>query len=391
MRPIPHVIHILGTLGVGGAQRMVLNMITSAELQGYRHSIVCIIAKQGGFLEYCAEQSIPVYECPLWWPKSTPIPSYRINRWLRGHLSFTFPRRMGALLKQIDADLVHTHVTASVSLQARAALRQARLPWIWTLHGLCRTEGMDISDLPITTDLLNGSKAVITGVCKAALDEVVSDTAIPPRKTRVIYNAVNLDRFDPSIVRDPLWRAKWGIPQNAVVLGGAGRLVNIKRFDLFIDAAAEMIRKGSPAHFVIAGDGSLRGSLEQRIRKLGIGARFHLVGVQTDMQRFLREIDVMVLSSDSEAFPLVLLEACAMNVPCIATAVGGVPEILEHGCGILIERGSVETLVRAMESMMNASTRQQYANKGRETAERFSLSRIAAEYAALYDELLGRA
>lgn len=386
----PHILHILGTLGMGGAQCMVLRLVTSAELQGYRHSIVCIIAKQGEFLEYCTTHDIPVYECLLRWPQSTVLPSYRINRWLRNHLYFTFPRRMGALLKDVDASLVHTHVTARVALQAKAALRQARLPWIWTLRGLYRSRGEDVSDWARTVGLVNRSNAAITGVSQATLDEVTREAAIVPGKAYVIPNAIDAGKYDASVPRDPAWRAQFGIPQEAIVFGAAGRLIDVKRHDVFIAAAAELTKRGHSAYFVIAGEGPLRATLEQQIKACGLGSRFYLVGYQSDMRRFLREIDVMVLPSDSEGFPNVLIEACAMRLPCIATAVGGVPEILNNGSGVLIPPGSVEALVQAMEAMLDPQARQTYAARTAEVVERFSLSRICGMYAALYEELLSR-
>lgn len=383
-----HIVHVLGTLGMGGAQRMVLDLVSSPELSEYRHSIVCIISKQGEFLEFCEAHNIPVYACPLRWPVSTLLPSYRMNRWLRDHLYFMFPRRMASLLRAMDADLVHTHVTKKVSLQAKAAIRYAKLPWIWSLQGLCRTEGMDISDLPQTVELINRSKAIVTAVSQAALNEVVSDSVIAPGKTRVIYNGVNLNRFSPSIPRDPVWRAQWGIPAKEMVFGTAGRLVKAKRQDLFIEAASELIKRGSSAHFVIAGDGPLHMDLKKRIQTLGLGGRIHLVGYQSDMQRFLREIDVLVLPSDSEGLPLVLLEAAAMELPIIATAVGGVPDVLKNGCGLLIEPGSLLALVEAMQQMLFDGLRKKFASYGRRTAEHFSSDGIALQYARLYNELL---
>lgn len=373
---------------MGGAQTMVLRMIAIPELQSYRHSILCVIAKQGELLELCSERDIPVYECPLRWPKSTLIPSYRINKWLRNHLYFTFPKRMAALLKDIDASLVHTHVTVEVLLQARAAQR-ARLPWAWTLHGLYRSRGEDTSDWSRTVDLINRSRSAITAVSQAALNEVTVDATIAPGKAHVIPNGIDSSKFNClSIERDQNWREQWHIPSDALVFGAAGRLIEVKRHDLFVDAAAELMKQGSSAHFVIAGEGPIRPALEERIKRLGLESCFHLVGYQADIQSFLQEIDVMLLPSDSEGFPNILLEACAVGIPCIATSVGGVPEILRNGEGILIKPGSHQALAEAMKRMLDPDGRAGYAKKARVVAERFSIDAVSRQYGALYQQLL---
>lgn len=386
--PLPHVVHVLGSMGTGGAQALVLHLATSPELQAYRHSIICIMAKQGDFLELSTQYGVPVYECLLRWPRSTPIPSYRINKWLRNHLYFTFSKRMADLLKRIDASLVHTHVTAEMLLQARASQR-AGLPWAWTLHGLYRSRGEDTSDWPRTVELVNRSHSAITAVSQAALNEVTVDAIAAPGKTRVIPNGIDSSKFNYlSIERNPNWREQWHIPSDVVVFGAAGRLIEVKRHDLFVDAAAELMKQSSSAHFVIAGEGPLRTALEERIERLDLESQFHLVGHQVDMPRFLREIDVMVVSSDSEGFPMILLEACAMRVPCIATAVGGVPEVLRDGAGLLVQPGSVEALTEAMKCMQDSQERARYAEQARAVAEFFSIEAVSKQYAELYRELL---
>lgn len=385
----PHIVHVLGTLGMGGAQRMVLNLATIPALKIYRHSIVCIISKEGEFSRACVEHGVPVHECPLRWPESTPIPSYRVNKWLRDHLYLTFPKRMSALLKRIDADLVHTHVTAKVSLQARTSLQSAGLPWVWTLHGLYSSRGEDVSDWPRAVHLVNQSRAAITAVSQAALDEVTFEAAISPGKSRVVPNGIDQSVFDLALEREPKWRAQWNIPPDALVFGSAGRLIEVKRFDVFIEAAAKLISTEDNVHFVLAGEGSLQQALQDHVRRLGLSSRFHLVGYQADMPRFLREIDVMVLTSDSEGLGNVLIEACAMRVPSIATAVGGVPEILQNGAGMLINPGSPAALVEAMKCMLSPDVRASYAKHTRAVAEAFSIDAVSRQYATLYRELLG--
>mgnify|MGYP001627158248 CR=1 FL=1 len=76
----PHIVYILGSLEASGAQQAVLNLATHPKLQHFQHSVVCILSDQGRFRGKFKEADIPVYFCPVRWPTSTPIPSYRFNR-----------------------------------------------------------------------------------------------------------------------------------------------------------------------------------------------------------------------------------------------------------------------------------------------------------------------
>lgn len=285
---------------------------------------------------------------------------------------------------------MHTHLTAYVGLQARAVIERVNLPFIWTIHGLYRSRG----ELEGTgwTDALylikQAEKAVITAVSQDALIDVFKGIEISAHKMRVILNGIDLSQFETNSKRERNWRTEWGIPNDAVVFGAAGRLIPIKRFDILLEASAQVISNHSNVYVVIAGEGPLRQALEEQIKKLGLQSHVHLVGYQSDMVQFWNEVDVAVVSSDSESFPMVVLEACAAGAPVIATRVGGIPEMLTDDAGILVEPGSPNSLAQVMMRMLDPSVRAEYGRRARENAERFSMDKIAAQYDSLYRELL---
>jgi len=385
----PHIVHIFGSLTMGGSEQSIFNLITHPILQHYRHSFICISSNQGEFREKFENAGISIHFCPVRWPVSTPIPSYRINRWLRHHLIFTFYWRFPFLLKQIKADLVHTHLTSHIVLQARSVIYWAKLPFIWTIRGMYRSyEGKD-KEWKIVFNLIErNNRAVITAVSYAVLNNALGDMKLPECKVRVIYNGVNLSKFETKSDRGIVLRKRWGIPEDALVFGAAGRLSQEKRFDLLLEAAEKIVKRYSNIHVVIAGEGKMRQSLEEQIDRLSLRGRVHLVGYQSDMVQFWHEVDVAVISSDSEGLPNVLLEACASGVPCIATRVGGIPEVLGDGSGILVEPGSKEALAEAMEEMMDERVRFEYGRRAKEVAKKFSMDKTAEQYDKLYQELL---
>lgn len=384
-----HIVHILSSL-TGGAEQLVLNLVTHPILQHFKHSVVCIISDQGQLREKFQKAGIPIYFCPVRWPISTFIPSYRVNRWLRNHLIFTFYWRFPSLLKHIKADLVHTHLTSHIGFQAKAVICRAKLPFIWTIHGLYRSRGEEEAGWSVAFNLIErNERAVITAVSHAALIDVLGERKMPEGKTRVIYNGVELSQFEINYGQEKALRKQYGIPDDSIVFGSAGRLVPIKRFDLLLDAAAQVIKRYPNIHVMIAGEGRMRQVLEEKISKLGLQGRVHLIGYQSDIVQFWREVDVAVISSDSEGLPIALLEALASGVPVVATRVGGIPEVLTEDAGILVEAGSLKGLVEAMERMMDVKVRLEYGRRAKEIAKQFSMNKIAAQYDALYRELLG--
>lgn len=143
------------------------------------------------------------------------------------------------------------------------------------------------------------------------------------------------------------------------------------------------------AYFLLAGEGPLLDTMQDLISELGVGERVRLVGHQKDIPAFLSALDVFVLCSDSEALPLALMEACAAGLPCIATQVGGVTEILGEEQGLLVSPNSVEILAESMQEMTSTTVRNQYARNASAAAEKFSCEKVAAEYATLYEKLIG--
>jgi glycosyltransferase involved in cell wall biosynthesis len=296
--------------------------------------------------------------------------------------------RFSRLLKIIEADLVHTHVTTRVGLQASAILQYAKIPWVWTIHGLYRSRGEDTSDWAYAARLVMSKKMVVTGVSRPALNELTSYEDIRPEQQRVIYNGINLEHFNKRVGDRDGFRKYLGIPSTALVFGTAGRLVQVKRQDLFLKAADYLLQEGVDAYFLIAGDGPLYNKLKIMISDLKVESRVHLLGYQDDMPFFLSALDVFVLPSDSESFGLALVEACAVGLPCIATAVGGVPDVLENVSGLLIDPGSIEELAEAMRQMTNIETRKNFAQKAKSVVEKYSHIKIASQYANLYSDLL---
>lgn len=178
---------------------------------------------------------------------------------------------------------------------------------------------------------------------------LVSELGLDRSRIRVIANGVDSDRFAPALP-DLLLRAELGASDGTVLVGCVARLHPYKDHDTLIQAFARCVELlGSvQVKLVLIGEGELRADIENRICALGLQKRVVLLGDRLDTDRLIPQLDLLVLASRTEGVPMVLLEAMAGGVPCIATAVGGVPELLEGGGGEVVQAGDIAGLADAM-------------------------------------------
>jgi glycosyltransferase involved in cell wall biosynthesis len=382
------IAHIIGTLGGYGVQRLILGLAGSRALGSSRHFVVCTYAASGELARAFQEAGVPVYACPFRWPEHPPQRPYRFWRWFRECMVHTFAWRLARLLRQIPADLVHTHVTAWIDLQAKAALEYARLPWVWTLHGVYSPEGQELARWRRAAALAASRRSCVTAVSRAIGDHWrelgLGDLAAP----QVVPGGIRLGLNSAARRRRAPWRQALRIPDDAVLFGTAGRMHPVKGHEVFVEACALLADREPRAYFVLAGDGPLHERLVAKVGALRLSRRILFLGYQADIEDFLGGLDVFVLPSRSEGLPLALVEAMAAGLPCVATRVGGVPEVLEDGCGLLVPPESPSDLANAMEAMLDEGRRRSMGARAAVAAQRFSIERCAERFAEIYRGLI---
>jgi glycosyltransferase involved in cell wall biosynthesis/VanZ family protein len=162
-----------------------------------------------------------------------------------------------------------------------------------------------------------------------------------------IHNGVDLRHVQPTRPRDHV-RRELGIGPGTPLIGTVGRLSPVKGHTYFLGAARLILQKEHGARFLIVGDGPLRGELANCARRLRIDQACLFVGPRTDVYDLVAAMDVFVLPSLDEGIPMALLEAMALGRPVVATAVGGVPEIVAHrASGLLVESRNEYSLAEA--------------------------------------------
>ena len=286
-------------------------------------------------------------------------------------------------------DLLHVHyaIPHSVSaLLARSMAAPRRLPFITTLHGTDITlVGSNRSYLPITKFSIEQSDGV-TAISGYLLKQTLKEFDIK-RPIEVIPNFVNCDLYSRSY--DKGFRAKWA-PNGEPILMHLSNFRPVKRLTDAVEIFA-IVRAKMPAKLVLIGDGPDHGAAEYLVRKKKLQKDVFFLGKQDNVYEKLAAADLFLLPSQLESFGLAALEAMACEVPVIATSVGGVPEVVEHGVdGFLVEPGDVKEAARyAIEILSRADRGREMGKTARINArKKFCANDVIPMYENYYKRIL---
>jgi len=238
----------------------------------------------------------------------------------------------------------------------------------------------------VQTAALRGADRVLVN-SPAILEALSQSSGIAADRVVVVRNGVDLSRFRP--------RAHDGAATRpGLTIGTLGKLRSEKGIADFVTAAARVNGRLPGCRFVIWGEGPERDAVSRQIQALGLAQSVELCGATTAAEEALREMDVFVLPSHSEASSNSLLEAMASGLPIVATRVGGTPHIVDHGRnGLLVAAADPAALADAiLELAGDLSRRRAFGEHSERIArERFSPARMLRDLESLYDDVIGRA
>ena len=303
--------------------------------------------------------------------------------------------RMAEVSEFYDLDLLHVHYAIPHSVSAMLAKQmlaagpaKRKLPFVTTLHGTDITlVGQDRSYLPITRFSIEQSDGV-TAISEYLRERTVREFEVR-NEIKVIHNFVNCDVY----VRDDgaeQRRAEF-VTRDERLLVHLSNFRPVKRLADVIEVF-DRVHKKIPSKLLLIGDGPDRSQAEWLAMRKGIHDDVIFLGKQDRVNEKLAMADVMLLPSQLESFGLAALEAMACEVVPIATNVGGIPEVIEHGKnGFLAEVGDVETMAQcAIEILADESKLRAMGKASRTSAQaRFCASKIIPQYEEFYRRVVG--
>jgi N-acetyl-alpha-D-glucosaminyl L-malate synthase BshA len=294
--------------------------------------------------------------------------------------------KMVEVAENYDLDLIHVHYAmpfAASAYLARQLLRPRYLGVVTTLHGTDITVvGLEPAFFRITKFSIESSDR-ITAVSRFLKERAEESFGIT-RPIEVIYNFVDPAVFTPRR-RSSLRLA----PPETRVIMHASNFRPVKNIPSVVRIFAEVRRKVA-AKLVMVGDGPEKAGAEQLARELGVARDVLFLGNQDRMEDLLPLADIFLLPSSSESFGLVALEAMSAEVPVVASNIGGLPEVVEHGFTVFLHdpehlAGFVASCLRLL---THERLRRTMGRRGRRVArERFFLDDMVDRYIGVYDSL----
>lgn len=297
--------------------------------------------------------------------------------------------RLSEIVREYQPDILHAHDYKTNVLSVLLG-RWFRIPVMTTVHGYVTRGGRLEAYYQVDRWALRQMDHVVA--VSADLYGTLGQIGVPESRSTLVHNAIDTEQFARRLtVREA--KQQLGLSPERLLIGAMGRQSAEKGFDLLIRAVDRVLQEGMDADLLVIGEGEEETRLRQLVAQLGRSDRIRLVGYRSDVLELYQALDLFALSSLREGLPNVLLEAMAMEVPCVATRIAGIPQLIEHGkSGWLVEPGAVEPLANAIRTLLtNPGLCGQLKAAARQTIEtRYSFATRMQKIAALYDMLLRR-
>jgi glycosyltransferase involved in cell wall biosynthesis len=359
----------------------ILNLIQCTELGGMEQSSLRIMAGlQARGHQFVVVSTNPVGRLgPLLADHHIPVEGVPFRGWAgwRSHLQL----RAAVRRQPADAVLMTGPTLTGVLSLSRAGRSRHVLnvqyhhtgenpSWMW--RGLYKLALSRFSAIAFVSDFIRAEAESLCPGVRQVAHTVRNPIILPPL---------------PDATSRASARAELGLPASAPVVGNAGWLIRRKRFDVFLRTAARVRQTVPDAMFVIAGDGPQRAGLEELARELGIAPAVRWLGWRPDLSPFYRAIDLLVFSTDWDAFPTTPLEAMSYAVPVVASSLhGGLPEtIVDPEHGVLLPTHDDAALAEAAVALLrNAAAARRMGLAGRDRVARLcDLDTTVAAYERL--------
>ncbi|MEW5958584.1 MAG: glycosyltransferase [Chloroflexota bacterium] len=364
------ILHLLTNSAIGGTERMVLEFIARADRQRFDWFIGALLS--GGPLFGLAAD--------------LGIPSVDFKK--RRFFEFAALLKLFYFMKENRIDLVHLY-GLQADVLGRLAARLAGVPavvsairgpepWRQWYHSWLDRSTSGLVDLYISNS-------------EAGRQTALEREKISPQKVVTIHNGIDLTRFDGVDFEVDALRRTYGLTANTPLVGVIANLRPMKGHADVIAALPLIIEQIPDIRFMFVGRDDMNGAIHSLAQESGLAQHIIFTGFHSDVRPFYQLFDLFLLPSTWEGCPVSILEAMAMSKPVVATAVGGVPELVVDGqTGRLISPHCPQSIAGAVVALLKEpAAAQQMGRAGRShVEEHFTLPKMIVQIEAVYDELL---
>ncbi len=293
--------------------------------------------------------------------------------------------RMAQVVQKNHLDLLHVHYAIPHAVSAYIAHQITGIPYIVTLHGSdVHTLGADPAYQPATqytVEAANAVTCVTKHICQTAEQTLGIRCSIEP-----ITNFTDTDLFKPNA-------CEYAIGEGKRQLIHVSNFRPVKRVSDLVTAFAQIADDIPDVELLLLGDGPTRPDVDRLIRKYELNTRIHCPGFKRDVYRYFQCASAFALSSELEGAPLSLLEAMSCGLPVVATAVGGIPEIItDNENGLLVPLGDIDALADKLYAILTDGTlAHRLGKQARHTIlERHTAEKVVPQYEKIYQRVIQR-
>lgn len=368
-KPTPlRVLWVIKGLGPGGAERLLVTLAKVGDPAEVHYTAAYVVAQKS---QLVAEL------------EAAGVAALLLGKSGR---SLSWPTRLRAVIARGDYDVVHTHspvMAVAVRLIVRTLSRSRRPSTVYTEHNDWHAYR---SLTRIANRLTYGSDDHTFAVSRAVRDSV--QPLRRRRGTEVLVHGIDRLQLSSTRPRQEV-RAELGCGDSDLMVITVANMRPEKAYPDLLIAAQRALQSTTNVHFFSVGQGPLEAATRAEVHRLGIADRFHVLGGRDDVFDLLGAADVFILASHWEGFPIAVMEAMSMGLPCVATRVGGVPDAITHGIeGLLAPPGEPFLLAQALLEMITDETRRdEMAQRARLRSEAFDIRDTNRRLLDTYDGL----
>ena len=359
------ILHISTARSWRGGEQQIAYLIAELAKQEAKQFVVCI--KDAPFHSWCLENNIPVKGLKK-----------------RSALDLSFAFKLKKYSQKNKVQIWHAHDAHAHGFGVYAnALFSANTPVIVSRR----------VDFPVAGSWLSAFKYNHPSVKKilcvsGAIANIVKAKINNPTVVEVVYSAIDQAKFRG--VKKGQLRSELQLTKDIKIVGNIAALVDHKDQHTFIDCAEILSAHHRDMCFVIAGDGALRASLEAKVAEKGLSEKFFFLGFRPDVPAIITDFDLFLFTSKTEGLGTSILDAFAAGIPTVATAAGGILEIVENNkTGLLCSIAQAEELAEATERVLNdPALTQKLVAGAKEKLQLFSLENLGLKSYEQYLQVL---
>ena len=377
------ILNVLRSFGTGGAETLVLSLFGKHNREDFEWAVCGLMEPQRkSLLKDFEKKGIKCYNLNLpAWSHYQKHPLEVVKKIM------IMAKEFKKVCDDFKPDVIHTHLLWPAFL-ANILFFGSNIALVTTFHNVIL--GGSKLKLWATRLSVRIAKPICIACSEAVRQANTSSGMIPEKLCVTIHNGVDTDKFNPRRVKSPKNNPFDEQPQSLHVLQ-VGNLEPRKGYEYTIKALAKLNKENIPALVCCAGEGSERNNLEKLAEKMGVSENIRFLGIRKDVKQLLKAADVFIMPSLYEGLSIAMLEAMSMELPIIASNVGGAAEVIEDGkSGFLIPPADADALAEKL--IILANNEQLRHNIGKQARKRivknYSLRKQALALEGLYRKIV---